>query len=124
MDPGRHRASGFALLSGLCRVSGAVGDWTDEDAEVTRQEWAGIEAKIPGWRKHYSFRERTIILYVYRLFGGHEGFYGLVRFCEDRLAEFYPSTVFDGSSGDSGPVFVVALRTAIANLRATSPGAS
>ena len=36
------------------------------------------------------------------------------------LDHYYPSTVFDGSSGDTGPMYVVALREALANV--TSPG--
>jgi hypothetical protein len=32
------------------------------------------------------------------------------------LDHYYPKAVFDGSSGDSGPVYVVALREALANV--------
>jgi hypothetical protein len=32
------------------------------------------------------------------------------------LAEFYPPDIFDGSSGDPGPAYVVALREALARL--------
>lgn len=46
----------------------------------------------------------------------YDGFNGMVTFIKERLEEFYPESVFDGSSGDSGPVFVVALRKAIGNL--------
>lgn len=35
---------------------------------MTAEEGREIEAKIPRWRKIYGFRERTMILYVYRLF--------------------------------------------------------
>jgi hypothetical protein len=33
------------------------------------------------------------------------------------LDHYYPSDVFDGSSGDAGPEYVVALRKAIARIR-------
>jgi hypothetical protein len=32
------------------------------------------------------------------------------------LNEYYPGKIFDGSSGDSGPEYVVALRNAIARI--------
>jgi hypothetical protein len=32
------------------------------------------------------------------------------------LDEVYPESVFDGSSGDTGPVYIVALRAALANV--------
>ncbi len=32
------------------------------------------------------------------------------------LEEVYPEDVFDGSSGDTGPAYVVALRAALANV--------
>lgn len=32
------------------------------------------------------------------------------------LNTYYPSTVFDGSSGDPGPEYVVALRNALARI--------
>jgi len=33
------------------------------------------------------------------------------------LDEYYPATVFDGSSGDSGPEYVVALRNALKRIK-------
>lgn len=32
------------------------------------------------------------------------------------LDEYYPATIFTGSSGDSGPEYVVALRNALARI--------
>jgi hypothetical protein len=32
------------------------------------------------------------------------------------LDEVYPEDVFDGSSGDTGPAYIVALRAALANV--------
>lgn len=32
------------------------------------------------------------------------------------LDEYYPAKVFDGSSGDSGPLYVVALREALSRV--------
>jgi len=43
-------------------------------------------------------------------------FWTLVRIAELLLARAYPEDVFDGSSGDPGPVFVVKLREALAVL--------
>jgi hypothetical protein len=35
------------------------------------------------------------------------------------LEEYYPESVFDGSSGDSGPDYIVALRHALNRIEAT-----
>jgi hypothetical protein len=36
---------------------------------------------------------------------------------EELLDHYYPAEVFTGRSGDSGPAYVVALRTALARIR-------
>jgi hypothetical protein len=46
-----------------------------------------------------------------------EGWDAIVRIGQVLLDEYYPAHVFDGSSGDSGPQYVVALREALAALR-------
>lgn len=38
------------------------------------------------------------------------------------LDHYYPATVFDGSSGDPGPEYVVALRQALTRIDETTQG--
>lgn len=47
-----------------------------------------------------------------------EAWEAVVKIGRVLLAHYYPATVFDGSSGDSGPEYVVALRNALARIDA------
>lgn len=48
----------------------------------------------------------------------YNGFDGLLRFIQERLDEAYPESVFDGSSGDSGAMFVAGLWKLMNAIRA------
>ena len=78
-------------------------------AEKTR-----LEAESEGWECLGQLND--ILQAKIDALQGNMGFDNFISVAETWL-ENYPPDIFDGSSGDKGPLFVVALREALAALK-------
>ena len=74
-------------MSDIAEVLG----YHEQQAEITRLRAKVDELENPGWEQFISLTTQWL--------------------------EKYPPNIFDGSSGDKGPLFVVALRNALAALK-------
>ena len=56
-------------------------------------------------------------LHLIKLLAQDKAWDAVVEVGQALLDHYYPASVFDGSSGDSGPDYIVALRNALARVK-------